>query len=211
MNQLSYPKVKPQCDKPLDENHDSRRDSVQGSAPRGRSRWERFKNWVNPLPCSLERRPDWKRRLRYFYYRFLRIKGSPQYLARGLAIGVFAGFFPLFGLQTLIGIGLAIPCRGHKLMAAAGTWVSNPLTYGPIFWLNFEVGQWVLGSGEVFASEFLESASALLLLGTEFVTTLLVGCAIVGTIAASASYFIGLWAIGQFRQARRRDRHRKLY
>ena len=33
--------------------------------------------------------------------------GSPFFNAKGLAIGVFSGCFPFFGLQTLIGVFFA--------------------------------------------------------------------------------------------------------
>ncbi|MFO0103826.1 MAG: DUF2062 domain-containing protein, partial [Cyanobium sp.] len=54
--------------------------------------------------------------------------------ARGLAAGIFCGCFPFFGLQTLLGIGLASVLRGNHLLAAAGTWISNPFTYVPLYW-----------------------------------------------------------------------------
>jgi uncharacterized protein (DUF2062 family) len=84
--------------------------------------------------------PAWKRQLRYLYLRFLRLQGSPQYLARGIASGVFSGCFPLFGLQIIIGVTIATVFRGHRIMAAAATWVSNPFTYVPLFAFNYQVG-----------------------------------------------------------------------
>ncbi len=145
---------------------------------------------------------------RYSYLRLVRQKGSPEFLARGLAAGVFAGLFPLFGLQTILGVALAIGFRGNKLMAAAGTWVSNPLTYGPIFWLNFQVGQWLLRSHEVFEFERLKSTRALLEVGADFLTTLLVGCLVMATMSAFLSYFLGIKLIGRWLVLNRRWRRK---
>lgn len=55
-------------------------------------------------------------------------EGSHGQRARGLAAGVCCGCFPFFGLQTLL--------------AAAGTWISHPLTYVPLYWFNDQLGGW---------------------------------------------------------------------
>jgi len=66
--------------------------------------------------------------------------GSPFFNAKGLAIGVFSGCFPFFGFQTLIGIFFARLAKGNIILAAIGTWISNPFTYIPLYYLNFRVG-----------------------------------------------------------------------
>jgi len=73
--------------------------------------------------------------------------GTPAYKARGLAIGVFCGCFPLFGLQTVLGIALASVFRGHYLLAISGTLISNPFTYLPLYLLNYKVGSAILFDG----------------------------------------------------------------
>ncbi|MFZ9228850.1 MAG: DUF2062 domain-containing protein [Prochlorococcaceae cyanobacterium] len=74
-------------------------------------------------------------------------EGSAGQRARGLAAGVFCGCYPVFGLQTLLGIGLASLVRGNHLLAAAGTWISNPFTYVPLYWFNFQLGCLLIGPG----------------------------------------------------------------
>ena len=66
--------------------------------------------------------------------------GSPFFNAKGLAIGVFSGCFPFFGFQTLIGVFFAKLGKGNVLLAAIGTWISNPFTYIPLYYLNYKVG-----------------------------------------------------------------------
>lgn len=152
------------------------------------------------------------RAIRYWYWRLLRDRSSPQYLARGLACGVFAGCFPLFGMQTLIGVLLAVVFRGHKIAAAVGTWISNPLTYVPIYLLNFQIGQWLLGSGDLeFSAESLESSDALLDLGAEFLVTLLCGCAFAGAILATLAYGGSVRGIRYWRENRARSRDRRYF
>ena len=66
--------------------------------------------------------------------------GSPFFNAKGLAIGVFSGCFPFFGFQTLIGVFFAKLTKGNVLLAAIGTWISNPFTYIPLYYFNYKVG-----------------------------------------------------------------------
>ena len=73
-------------------------------------------------------------------------QGSPAERARGLAVGVFSGCFPLFGFQSLLGLGLASLFKGNHLLAIAGTWISNPFTYIPLYWFNYKVGAFCLGN-----------------------------------------------------------------
>lgn len=132
------------------------------------------------------------RQLRYLWWRLIRLRETPEQIARGLALGVFAGFFPLFGLQTIIGVGLATLFRGHKLTAILGTWVSNPLTYMPIYALNFQVGRWLLNCQEDFVLDSVDSISQLTAEGVRFVGPLFLGSAVMGLVGGAIAYFVGL-------------------
>ena len=72
---------------------------------------------------------------------FLQQSGSPFFNAKGIAIGVFSGCFPFFGVQTLFGIFLAKLAKGNIFLAAIGTWISNPFTYVPLYYFNYKVGK----------------------------------------------------------------------
>ena len=84
-------------------------------------------------------------RLRQGVQRLLRQEGSPGQRSRGLAAGIFAGCFPFFGFQTLLGVALSSLLRGNRILAAASTWVSNPFTYLPLYWFNYTIGKRLLG------------------------------------------------------------------
>lgn len=145
-------------------------------------------------------RQPWQRPLRYYYYRLMRMEGSAEALARGLAVGVFAGLFPLFGLQTIVGIALAVLVRGNKIMAAAGTWISNPITNLPIFFFNFKVGKWIFDANHLsidFAA--LHNWETLSAIGIELIVVWLAGCFVVGCISALISYFLGLRLVRRWR------------
>lgn len=143
----------------------------------------------------------WVRRVRDFSWHVLHIRGTPQYIARGLAAGVFAGLFPLFGFQTIVGVALATLLNGNKLMAAAGTWISNPVTYLPILLFNFQIGRWLLNFNDlVFSSEALTDWQTFLEVSTEFIVALFAGCFVVGLLCAIASYFLSLPLIRYLRR-----------
>lgn len=135
-----------------------------------------------------------KRYCLFLYLRILRLRGKPKTLSRGLAVGVFAGFFPFFGLQTFIGVLLAVLFRGSKVAAAAGTWISNPLTYVPIYLLNFKVGKFLLGVESQPMNQLdLQSFAKFIDNGSTFAITLMFGCFFVGLIAALITYFSSLY------------------
>lgn len=154
----------------------------------------------------LQRRPaepklqGWRRHLRYYYYRLLRLQGTSDAIARGVACGVFAGSYPWFGLQIIIAVVLATATRGNKIAAAAATWVSNPLTYVPIFAFNFKVGQWITGWHDFSIDDLDWTSSEIWHLGANFLGTMMLGCSLVGLVAAICSYFLCFRLVSDLRR-----------
>ncbi len=150
----------------------------------------------------------WKRQFRYLYVRFLRMQGSPEAIARGLAAGAFAGSFPLFGFQTIIGIAVAALFRGNKMMAAVGTWISNPLTYVPIIALNFHVGRWLLRLPPNMAvlPSPADGIDKWMDLGMSAVSAMMVGSFLVGIGVSILAYYFGLMVAYRVRSAKSRHR-----
>ena len=149
-----------------------------------------------------------RRRFRLTYLKLLRLRDRPEVVAKGLAIGVFAGCFPLLGLQSIIGIFLATIFRASKVAAVAATWISNPLTYVPLFLFNYKIGQFLLRTED---AELLDITSLTTFkeLGSTIVITLLTGSFIVGTILAIATYFYSLAILGRWRDRSLRRRRLK--
>lgn len=114
-------------------------------------------------------------------------EGSPGQRARGLAVGVFSGCFPFFGLQIVFGVALASAVRGNHLLAAAGTWISNPLTSLPLYWFNYQLGILLLGPGPGFPDLSALRSERLWHLGWGFASRLLLGSTLVGLVCALAA------------------------
>jgi uncharacterized protein len=161
---------------------------------------------------KLKRQKSWfTKTWRYWYLKFIRLRGKPAEIARGLAVGIFAGSFPIFGFQILIGVLLAVIVRGNKFAAAAGTWVSNPLTYVPIFAFNYQVGKLILGWDDSTVTQSIVDRNwqSFMELGSVFLTKLFLGCFVVGLIAAIATYLIGLRLLTRSQHLRSRRRNKK--
>ena len=85
------------------------------------------------------------RTFRYYYLKFVRLKGNPAVLARGVAIGTFIGITPTIPFHTALALGLAFLLRGSKIAALICTFVvSNPVTFLPQYYLSWQIGNWLL-------------------------------------------------------------------
>ena len=113
--------------------------------------------------------------------------GSPFFNAKGLAIGVFSGCFPFFGFQTLIGVFLAKLAKGNIILAAIGTWISNPLTYIPLYYFNYKVGSifFINSPNNIIEKKLV--INDLWKQGSIFSLRLLLGSSFVGLLLALAS------------------------
>jgi uncharacterized protein len=139
------------------------------------------------------RRHSLNRLIRLAYIRLLRLQDKPEVVAKGLAVGVFTGCFPFFGMQSLLALLFAAVFRGSKVAALAATWISNPLTSVPLYIFNYKIGKLLLGTKDtVLPPLTLESFTAFKELGSTFAITLLTGSFVVGMIMAVITYFYGL-------------------
>jgi uncharacterized protein (DUF2062 family) len=159
------------------------------------------------------------RALKYFYLRFIRLRGDPHELALGMALGVFAGSMPILPFQTALAIFLALVFKSSKIAAMLGTWISNPLNWYFLYFYSYKIGAGILGlsgTGKVFHSIMLsihQGESAWILFekmvnaGGELMAAFLVGGLALGLVFSVPSYFI---FIGIFRSLRGyRDRLRR--
>jgi uncharacterized protein (DUF2062 family) len=131
-----------------------------------------------------------KRTARYLFLRFIRIRRDPSEIARGLAIGVFAGMSPFLGFHIIIAVVLAMLFKGNKIMALIGTGVGNPLTFSFIFYLDYKVGRWVLGgTTESFKPLSLDPLE-ILHASWKILFPMSLGSLILGLLAATLAYFL---------------------
>ena len=144
------------------------------------------------------------RQIKYFYLRLIALRGEPHELALGMALGVFSGMIPIIPFQTALAITLALFFKGSKIMAALGTWVSNPLNWYFIYYYSYRLGALIMGLPErssAFSSIMIavQSGEAPMVIvgkifgaGTTFVSAFLLGGFIMGIFFGGLCFFIFL-------------------
>ncbi|HHD57261.1 MAG TPA: DUF2062 domain-containing protein, partial [Desulfobulbaceae bacterium] len=65
------------------------------------------------------------RLVRYYFFRIIRLRGDPHSLAKGIGFGLFIGVVPLFPVQTIILIPLALLLRINPLAAFIASSVAS--------------------------------------------------------------------------------------
>ncbi len=129
-----------------------------------------------------------RRTARFYKLKFMRLKGDPHFLARGVAVGTFIGITPTIPLHTILILLFAIILRGSKLAGLiASVIVSNPLTFFLQYFLAWKIGNWItprdLSWGRIQSlmdfihsgSGFLEILHAIGELGLETIFALVTG------------------------------------
>lgn len=89
-----------------------------------------------------------KRWLKEHSLKILAIRDTPEAIAGGVAIGVFFGFTPLFGLKTLLTLFFAWLTRSNLIAAVlAATAHDVMLPLMPVVYLwQYDLGYWLLSS-----------------------------------------------------------------
>ncbi len=151
-----------------------------------------------------ERWTRWKRALRLLYLRLLRLKGQPEEVAGGVAIGVFVGMTPTVPLHTVLAVLIAYLFGKSKLAAAMGVWVSNPLFLPFVYLLDYRLGRMITRTNPPSFAVSGFSIHKIIELGWGISFPLIVGGLILGLICAIPSYFITKRVVILYREKRRK-------
>ena len=122
------------------------------------------------------------KRIRKFISWLWNQEGSPSRRALGFGVGIFSGCFPFFGLQTLMGVFLAKILKGNSILAALGTWISNPFTYVPLYFFNYRVGSLLLNRNNFIVDFRHVNTNDLWSQGWYLSSRLLIGSTCVGLV-----------------------------
>ena len=121
----------------------------------------------------------------------LSLDSHPGHIAAGFSAGVFISFTPpIPGMHTVLAVVVAFLFRLNKLTCLAGAWVNTPLTVIPSLFASYKLGAFVLGRQATpfhLAGLDWQSIRTLLLNHAE---PLLLGCSLIGFVAAVAAYFV---------------------
>ncbi|HXG17429.1 MAG TPA: DUF2062 domain-containing protein [Calidithermus sp.] len=132
-------------------------------------------------------------------------------LALALAVGVFIGCTPFWGLQTVLAVTVALLFRLNRVATVAGAWLNLPWVAPFVYGAALQVGTAIVpdpsGSRGPGLAGLLRhpgqigwgQVRALL---ADLSLPLLIGCAVVGAGAAAVTYVVALRLITARRRAR---------
>ncbi len=143
---------------------------------------------------TVDKKAGWRCRLEKFLRMLLRQRHTPEEIASGFSLGLFLAFAAPPGIQMLPAAAIAATMRWSVPAAVAAVFVSNPLTMPFIYPLAAWIGSRVTGiaiRGRVPTTDegFWMQATNLFLHG-RIVTLILVGCVVIGSVAAFAGFFV---------------------
>ena len=145
--------------------------------------------------------------IRYYlkkaYCRFIKIQGEPGQIALGFAVGVFFGMLPIMGFQMAIAIFFAALLRCNKISAAAGAWITNPITAPFFYGLSYYIGDKVLNFKSSYEppEDFnLGVTKNIIVNAPHIIWTMIVGGIILGIPFAVVSYYLSNYFILKYRR-----------
>ncbi len=155
-----------------------------------------------------------KRKMLSLYGRIVREKASPEYIARGWAIGMFYGCLIPFGFQILCSVPTAWLLKGSKVGSVLGTFLTNYFTVFLIYPAQCFVGNRLIGGGvsyreieEAFKNVIKDQRyEALFAIGGELIAALFVGGAMLTLITTPLTY----WGVKKLVIQNRKRKEKKL-
>ncbi len=149
------------------------------------------------------------------YVKIVKEKASPEYIARGWAIGMFYGCFIPFGFQLILSIPTAFQLKGSKIGATLGTLLTNPVSIWFIYPVQCYVGSLLLGGGlnfqtvseamnKVLAPDlpWYDAYQALFGLGWRLAASFFLGGALLTAIMTPLTYWFVRRLVIRYRQLR---------
>jgi len=165
-------------------------------------------DFAERLRIFLWPRRSFRRSVRYYIKRALRLTATPHAIAAGIAAGAFASFTPFMGFHFMIAAALAWVIRGNIIASALGTGVGNPLTF-PFIWAStMELGRLILYGrhpGEVAPLHLGRALWHLDLhdIWQPLLLPMSIGGLILGAVAGVLFYAVTWWTVSAFQQQRR--------
>lgn len=155
-----------------------------------------------------------KRKLVWLYRRIVHEKASPEYIARGWAIGMFYGCLIPFGLQLVFSIPTSFILKGSKIGATLGTLITNHVTIFFIYPVQCLVGNRLIGGdlsidhikGSLYNVMQEQSLSMLLDLGLELLESFFIGGLLFTAVMTPITYFVVLKIVKKYQLRRERKR-----
>ncbi len=129
-------------------------------------------------------------------------------VSRAMAIGLFWAMIPM-PMQMLVAAACAIPARANLPIGVGLVWLTNPFTMPVIFYFNYRIGAWLMGTPAFSMPEHWSLASVSHLLQTEW-QPLYLGSLVAGLVFAALGFGLTLlywrWWVGRNWRNRQQSR-----
>lgn len=132
----------------------------------------------------------------------LSFEGTPEFIAKGFALGSFIGMLPIPGFHILSSLGLASVFKLNKKSVFLGVIKTNLFTAGFIFAFTYWLGKKILGIQPTFSiPEKINFEFALTVFnsGSEVLLSLWIGGLVMGVVSALVNYWIVFHFIKTYR------------
>lgn len=147
------------------------------------------------------RRLGFFRQFKLNLIKLVRLRVEPDEIARGMALGLFIGMTPTFGVQMILALIFAFIFRQNRIAALIGVWNTNPVTAPFIYGTEYEVGRVLLGMPYPDANiEF--TFEAMKQLGWQLASPLCLGSLVLGIPVTIVGYALTLHLIPFLRKWR---------
>jgi len=147
------------------------------------------------------------RQLKYEYYKLIRMKGAPSFVARGFSVGIFVEFItlPTFGLAFLLLFPLIKLFRA-SLPAGLIAFVIGKLVLPVFMVINYKIGYAIVGKpiNEQLVYGHMPPWEKWLFWMKDKGLAYFTGSAVVGLVVAVASYFLVYAALQLYRRRKMR-------
>jgi uncharacterized protein (DUF2062 family) len=139
------------------------------------------------------------------FYRLFASTRSPHFIASGMALGLFIGMTPFFGLHVVAALILATFLKMSKIAAVIGVNITNAFTAPLIYPLNYWVGTRLVGSSHAVDWPAAFSVSEMLNFlrySPLIVRDMVIGGTVLGLPLAFLGYGLILWGVKRYRGGR---------
>ncbi len=168
-----------------------------------------------------------RKKILYYAVKLAKQSGTPEFVARGVFIGLFIGLLIPFGFQIMIALPLAFIFKANKITAVGFTFITNNFTIFFIYPFQCFIGSYIIAHPISYdhltsrLKSFLhfavsseasirKSYEELMLLGQEIVIPFFVGGLALGLVAGVLGYFTSLYLVRQIRGRKERRKQQRL-
>lgn len=163
-----------------------------------------------------------KKTLYKLYLKIVKAEGSPECIARGVAVGLTVGLILPIGFQTFPALALAFLLKANKVLSWTFTCVSNPASVFILYPFQCWVGSYLVFhplsmssfssrfSSLVEASSLGETFRALGALGADVMIPFFAGGVFFALVCAPAGYVISKSLVLAYLERKKRNRQKRL-